>query len=466
MNKRRISSNVLNWLNTFKRNRKISSGKKITNIELRYYAEMLFPALISVIAGYYLWRYKLASPYSTEIPNFLLVSALFFAITAVYTMLIGITEILRGRIYSQSDCLSFKKVLIIVVVGSICTGIIAGVCEILYELNGTDYDVDIAQETMLVIDDSSSMKTSDKNDRRLTAANELLEHIDGNRKVGLIRFSKDIHCYIPMDYLKVNKSTLNHELENKAKEGGTDINGALYAVLNAFDKAGTATGSRSVILLTDGKSTINVDEEYLINRANSMNIQINVISLGNHTDKAFIKRITSSTGGKAAKTSSDFYLDAAYGVFLGSHIERCLLVPLIVGYHTAGQILLQILLIAIICITSQAVPTILLRYHSYINWHIKLSPVMILIGAASLAIRDASFSAICFLLVLYLMPFFKGRVKARKLKIRHKKKPHKSRSIPHYTRGDKGYEMMEYYESHNIYDKNIGAFENRNHYTR
>ena len=246
MNKRRISSNVLNWLNTFKRNRKISSGKKITNIELRYYAEMLFPALISVIAGYYLWRYKLASLYSTEIPNFLLVSALFFAITAVYTMLIGITEILRGRIYSQSDCLSFKKVLIIVVVGSICTGIIAGVCEILYELNGTDYDVDIAQETMLVIDDSSSMKTSDKNDRRLTAANELLEHIDGNRKVGLIRFSKDIHCYIPMDYLKVNKSTLNHELENKAKEGGTDINGALYAVLNAFDKAGTATGSRSV----------------------------------------------------------------------------------------------------------------------------------------------------------------------------------------------------------------------------
>lgn len=259
---------------------------------------------------------------------------------------------------------------------------------------------------------------------------------------------------------------LLYELENKAKEGGTDINGALYAVLNAFDKAGTATGSRSVILLTDGKSTINVDEEYLINRANSMNIQINVISLGNHTDKAFIKRITSSTGGKAAKTSSDFYLDAAYGVFLGSHIERCLLVPLIVGYHTAGQILLQILLIAIICITSQAVPTILLRYHSYINWHIKLSPVMILIGAASLAIRDASFSAICFLLVLYLMPFFKGRVKARKLKIRHKKKPHKSRSIPHYTRGDKGYEMMEYYESHNIYDKNIGAFENRNHYTR
>ena len=101
MNKRRISSNVLNWLNTFKRNRKISSGKKITNIELRYYAEMLFPALISVIAGYYLWRYKLASLYSTEIPNFLLVSALFFAITAVYTMLIGITEILRGRIYSQ-----------------------------------------------------------------------------------------------------------------------------------------------------------------------------------------------------------------------------------------------------------------------------------------------------------------------------------------------------------------------------
>ncbi len=78
MNKRRISSNVLNWLNTFKRNRKISSGKKITNIELRYYAEMLFPALISVIAGYYLWRYKLASLYSTEIPNFLLVSALFF----------------------------------------------------------------------------------------------------------------------------------------------------------------------------------------------------------------------------------------------------------------------------------------------------------------------------------------------------------------------------------------------------
>ena len=46
---------------------------------------------------------------------------------------------------------------------------------------------------------------------------------------------------------------------------------------------------------------------------------------------------------------------------------------------------------------------------------------MILIGAASLAIRDASFSAICFLLVLYLMPFFKGRVKAQKLKIRHKK---------------------------------------------
>ena len=114
---------------------------------------------------------------------------------------------------------------------------------------------------------------------------------------------------------------------------------------------------------------------------------------------------------------------------------------------------------------KKAVPTILLRYHSYINWHIKLSPVMILIGAASLAIRDASFSAICFLLVLYLMPFFKGRVKARKLKIRHKKKPHKSRSIPRYTR-DKGYEMMEYYESHNIYDKNIGAFENRNHYTR
>ncbi len=457
MNIQTFHLKMTNCFNKFKRPIRTNTNV-MAKENLIYYTEMILPAILSIACGYCLWRYKLAALYATNIPNFLLIGILFCATTAMYTLFIGLTEILRGRIYTEYVPLVFKRILLFTTIGSLCTGIIGGVCEVLYEIGEANYEVDVAQETILVIDDSSSMHYSDFSNRRLSAVSELLEHMDGNHKIGLIRFSTNINAYIPLDYFGTNKSSLDNELNNDDTDGNTDISQALNCAFVAFSKAGTPTGTRSIILLTDGKSTTDTDENSLINTANSMNIQINVISLGNNTDKDFINTITSGTGGKAAKAPSDFYLSAAYGVFLGKHINRCLLVPLIVGKHTARQRIFQLLLITIICLSSQAVPTIMLKYRPYINWHKRLSPPMILLGATALVLNDASFGVIRFMLILYLIPFFRGRKKVRKLRKR-RNRTKKVKPTPRYYCRRNNSEKISNYETSHFFMRTCLAFD-------
>ena len=430
-------------MNNAKKNRK----------KIRYYAEMLIPALLVSAGGYLLWRRLLFPYYFSNIPNYFLMAALFFAMTSVYLFLIGAIEILSRGVYPSESPLRWRSMLIIASVGGLLVSVVAGLLEYIYELDLRREVVKPSYEVAYVIDDSGSMLKNDPYYLRLTALQTINEKLcesgDGRTfKAGLVRFSDEINCTVPLRYLDDEQKGVIEQNLYKKSGGKTYMEPALYEAIGLYSDELNDSGddkAKSILFFTDGKTTKSFDESQVVNSCIDKGLKIDAIALGNDIDKSSLRKLTGGTGGRLMMVpDSDYILYTYYALVGGENIKRCLLVPTIDDADNKLYLhLMRIIFLTIIGTLIGLMADVMLKYRPFIDRHIKWSPVVVVLSVILLTILNASIIGLMIMLICFLLPFFdriKGvrrkRVKFRikKRKARKKTRMLLGRAVPLYSR--------------------------------
>lgn len=101
-----------------------------------------------------------------------------------------------------------------------------------------------------------------------------------------------------------SSSKLVSGIRNLSAAGGTNISGGILTALGELDGVG---GTRAIILLTDGKDNNSQEEmQKVLQKAKQQGVAIFTIGLGD-VNKAYLRGIAQSTGGKfiAAESSTE-----------------------------------------------------------------------------------------------------------------------------------------------------------------
>lgn len=188
---------------------------------------------------------------------------------------------------------------------------------------GPSTEIDFA----LAIDASSSMSAEDVLPGRLIAAketaSEFVSSLPINSKVAVVSFAgvAEVEQALTDDHWKVQEAINNIDLN---PVGGTDIGSAIIMASNLLLVEGNK--SKSVILITDGQSTVGVSVEKAINYAKNLFITVNTIGMGTiegggffgeeddstQLDEATLENIANLTGGKYYQTTTKEELKNSY----------------------------------------------------------------------------------------------------------------------------------------------------------
>ena len=402
-------------------------GRNIfTKVKVRYYFELVLPAVLTLIYGYIMWRKVLSPLYLEPIPNCVLLFVLFGSMMLLYSLLCGTIEILLKRIRPDNHLLSWKYMLLYSLIAALIVGVLAGVLEIIYEIQFKGDVLREPDELVYVIDDSGSMYGNDPKNYRLSSVSEINNNLRNGARVGLVRFDDKILFNSSIQELDAKyKNYINGNL-NVISGGGTDIDIALKRAVKMYqdEDVGLRGSNSKILLLTDGMSNTPVDESYILSECNKLGVNIDVISLGSKTDSGFIRRITKGSGGHICKVPSDYYINAAYKILIGERVNRCLLVPVIlVDNHRVLLGIMQFVFLSLIGMAMHLLVTYMFMYKPYINRQLKHFWKLVFIASLGMVVSDSSFFWIFVMIALFLVPLFDGRVIKKKRQFKKIKLP-------------------------------------------
>lgn len=188
---------------------------------------------------------------------------------------------------------------------------------------GPSTDINFA----LAIDISSSMSAEDIKPSRIEVAKEsastFVESLPINSKVAVVSFAGTsfIEQLLTNDHEKAKEAIANIKLK---PVGGTDTGSAIITASNLLLEEGNK--SRSIILLTDGQSTVGIPVERAIEYSKNLFMTVNTIGIGTiegggffgeegaatQLDEETLKSIASATGGKYYKATTKEELQNIY----------------------------------------------------------------------------------------------------------------------------------------------------------
>ncbi|MBC8079931.1 MAG: VWA domain-containing protein, partial [Gorillibacterium sp.] len=118
-----------------------------------------------------------------------------------------------------------------------------------------------AEDIVLVIDKSSSMKETDPGRESVRAAQELIGRMDSGKRTAIVLFNERPELLQPLTILatQVEKDQVITRLDGYTADGQTDISGALKMALTELESASNKRKSM-VILISDGYSEVQVEE--------------------------------------------------------------------------------------------------------------------------------------------------------------------------------------------------------------
>jgi len=196
---------------------------------------------------------------------------------------------------------------------------------LLYEGKGSDFDY------VLAIDASSSMLADDLAPTRLQAAKEaalsFLGTVPGKANIGIVSFSGTAF----VEQQPTTDNLLTKEAVEKIDAqpiGGTDLGAAIVTSVNLLVQSEKA---KSVILLTDGRSTVGISPKDAVAYANDKQTIVNTIGVGTEEggrfpeaevilklDDATLEMIANETSGRYFKAGDSAKLKEAYSIIATS----------------------------------------------------------------------------------------------------------------------------------------------------
>lgn len=178
---------------------------------------------------------------------------------------------------------------------------------------------------VIAIDSSSSMLADDFEPSRFEAAKaaaiDFVDRLPPRASVGLIGFAGTTSVELPMTS---DRSTLKEKIREMEVQntGGTDISSAIVTSSNLLISSEL---SKSIILITDGRSTSGEPVEYGIEYANNKRVSVFTIGMATEEggqfarieaistiDEETLQQIASNTGGKYYYAYNSDTLNQAY----------------------------------------------------------------------------------------------------------------------------------------------------------
>lgn len=312
-----------NYGSTSAMNRHDSGIRTRLNASSRPYKELLIGGLAAAVVGCIIVSILLDRFYM-EWPNLVLVCVCMMAMALPIILVCGLIEAKMIGLAEKSRAMDVPRALLFALAGTLIIGAAALALEFLYELGyayqGVNYD-----DYIFVIDDSGSMGSNDRGNKRYSALESLLNGMDETNMVGVIRFSDIIEGEEAPDVLNdSHRQNIQNLIGGKVLSGSTDIQLALNRAIEMFQTAKRDRPS-AIVLLSDGQSLVDVNG--LTAQANAMDVDICTVALGMGADRQMLQSLADSTGGMMMDVRDADMLRVSYKLLNGGVLRRCLLMP-------------------------------------------------------------------------------------------------------------------------------------------
>lgn len=169
-------------------------------------------------------------------------------------------------------------------------------------------------EAILVIDDSGSMVSNDRYNQRLTVAQNLIDNLPENSKVGVVKFTSSTTKLTTS--LTSDKETAKSYLTTSyfRSSGGT----SMYTAINSSFSMFEATDDnilKMMIVLSDGATSYTYLHSSVVTTANNNGVKIYTVGLGSSSSSYFtqyLKPLANNTGGAFYLASDASQLEDIY----------------------------------------------------------------------------------------------------------------------------------------------------------
>ena len=166
-------------------------------------------------------------------------------------------------------------------------------------------------EVVLVIDDSGSMGSNDRYDRRLTVAKTLIENLPNGSKIGLVRFDGGYNTKALTATLTTDREYVKGYLNDSTfrSSGGTDM---YKGISKAFPLYQTSDSGvlKVMIVLSDGQTGDSGMHSSTVKTAVEKGIKIYTVGLGHYDNN--LQRLADETNGKCFTTDNAEGLSEIY----------------------------------------------------------------------------------------------------------------------------------------------------------
>lgn len=169
-------------------------------------------------------------------------------------------------------------------------------------------------EVILVIDDSGSMVSNDRYNQRLTVAQNLIDNLPQNSKVGVVKFTS--YTTKLTSSLTSDKETAKSYLTTSyfRSSGGTSMYTAINSSFSMFE-ASDDNILKMMIVLSDGATSYTNLHSSVVTTANNNGVKIYTVGLGSFSSSYFtqyLKPLANNTGGAFYLASDASQLEDIY----------------------------------------------------------------------------------------------------------------------------------------------------------
>ncbi|RXZ80491.1 VWA domain-containing protein [Paenibacillaceae bacterium] len=162
------------------------------------------------------------------------------------------------------------------------------------------------KDIVLVIDNSGSMLETDPNDERYTAAKQLVDKMDADKRAAVVVFNSKaqlVQPFVAVDS-QARKDEINAVIDSlAAPDGGTDFAGALSETMREIDANTSADRGTMIILLSDGFSESGVNEQIEAYRNKRIAVNTVGLSVSDERGLALLRQMAKATGGSYSDVS-------------------------------------------------------------------------------------------------------------------------------------------------------------------
>ncbi|MDF2878038.1 MAG: von Willebrand factor type [Clostridia bacterium] len=213
------------------------------------------------------------------------------------------------------------------------------------------------QDIIIAVDTSGSMNDTDPNGERFIALKELIDEIEGDKRVSLVTFDEEPHTVFDFTALDepINIESMKEAIDQivNSEEGLTEIRRMVEYAYESIEQRTDKSRGSSLIIVSDGEPTDGSDQNIplLIQKYTEANIPVYTIGMMHQTSETeeYLEAISNQTGGKHFSVSRTSMLKKTFERIRYSQESRNLLGER-AGYvkHSAVYSWLRVILLTLL----------------------------------------------------------------------------------------------------------------------